>query len=305
MIQRLGPRLAGGTPVRVYADLFILVNVTVNGLLLYGTAVLSGTRLKPWRAATAALLGAAYATAALWFPAWRSPAGVTVAAAAMLATAFWPVPVRTALAQAGLLVTLSAVTAGLALAWGGMAGGHPLVGPAGGWPEARIWFGPAAAGLAAAGAGRLWAAMRRRARLAAGAVDVEVEAQGGRAVLRGRLDTANDAAEPLSGRPVILASAESLNPLLGGAESLTRDPFWAPRFRLVPVRGLGGTPMLLPAIRVDVVRLQTGGTRLISREALIALYPGRIDAAGGWDAVVPPALLETAVADDTHHVSVS
>lgn len=282
--------------MRVYADLFILVNLVVNGLLLYATAVLTGTRLAPGRGVGAACLGAAYATAALWLPALRTPAGVTLAAAAMLAAAFWPVPPRTALVQAGVLVALSALTAGLALAWSGLAGG---------WPGTRVWLAPAAAGCGAAAAGRLWAALRRRAHLAAGAVDLEVEAGGGRAVLRGRLDTANDAAEPLSGRPVVLVSAASLHGLLGSPESLMSDPRWAPRFRLIPIRGLGGAPMLLPAVRVDTLRLQAGQTRWISREAIVALYPGRIDAAGGWDAVVPPALLETAVAEETHHVSVS
>ncbi|HEX6989834.1 MAG TPA: sigma-E processing peptidase SpoIIGA, partial [Bacillota bacterium] len=95
--------------MRLYADLFVVVNVTVNGLLLWATAVLTGTRPVPWRMAAAALLGAAYATAALWLPPLRSPAGVALAAGAMLAGAFWPVAARTALLQAGVLVALSAV----------------------------------------------------------------------------------------------------------------------------------------------------------------------------------------------------
>lgn len=282
--------------MRVYVDLFVLVNVVVNGLLLYATAVLTGTRPARWRCLAAALLGAAYATAALWLPSWRSWTGVTLAAAAMLATAFWPVPGRTALAQAGVLAALSAATAGLALGWAGLVGRPPAA--AGPWAGSGIWLAPAAASLAAVGAGRLWASVGRRGRQAAGAVHVEVEARGRRAVLRGRLDTANDAADPLSGRPVVLASAERLRPLVGNPGSLTSDPFWAPRFRLIPVRGLGGPPMLLPAVRVDVVRFRAGEARLVSPGALVALYPGRIDAAGGWDAVVPPVLLETAAAEE-------
>ncbi|HEY8449614.1 MAG TPA: sigma-E processing peptidase SpoIIGA [Bacillota bacterium] len=272
----------------IYADVFAAVNLLVDFCLLLAVANVTATVVPWWRLVLGALVGSAYATVALLVPSTQHPLVALVAAWAMLAVAFWPVPWRKAVAQGLALVLLAATTAGLALAVGQLAAPMGV----GRWPRLSLLAVLVAAATGACLATRWWRGARRGSLQHLGEVKVELLVSGRRLSLTGRVDSGNDAYEPLSGQPVVLAAETGLRPLIGSSERLLADPRpWGRRFRLVPVTGLGGARLLLPALRVDRLTIAGANGTVVCDGVYVAIVPGSLDPGGRWQALVPSTLL--------------
>ena len=110
------------------------------------------------------------------------------------------------------------------------------------------------------------------------------------------VDTGNTLADPVSGRPVMVAEGERLaglfpqdcrpspGDLRDPAAALTRlgKGAWRSRFRLLPYRSVGVDRGLLLAVRMDSLELdgRRGGP------ALVALSPTPVSDGGGYQALI-------------------
>ena len=254
----------------IYVDTLFLLNAIVDYLLLLCSARLAGERLSRLRFALGALLGGLYAVA-LFLPGFGflgRPLCRLSAAVLMVLTAFGGC--RRLLRQVVIFFLLSCAFGGGVLAIG-LLGGRGL--SLGGGVlyssmDLKIVLLSAAGCYAVItlifrGAGRHTAASRELlpARLSLRERQVE---------LTGLVDTGNTLTDPATGRPVLVAEADSLEELLpaglGPGPAELRDPAGVLerledgpgrlRFRLLPYRAVGVDRGLLLALRMD--RVQVG-----------------------------------------------
>ena len=257
----------------IYVDTLFLLNTMVDYLLLLASARLAGEPLARLRFALGAVLGGLYAVA-IFLPGMgflARPLCRGAAAVLMVLLAFWRS--RRLLRQVLIFLALACAFGGGVLAVELLGGTE--AGPGGRRAVLRdgsedrtavggrlLW--PADPGVSGDRAARRPSGELTRVRLTLGERQVE---------LTGLVDTGNTLTDPATGRPVLVAEADSLEELLppglrpGPAE--LRDPAgvlerledgpWRLRFRLLPYRAVGVEQGLLLALRMD--RVQVGGRR--------------------------------------------
>lgn len=289
----------------LYVDVLAVLNFSVDMIMLYAVSAVTGRRASWGRLAAGSLVGTVYALTAILrpdFDLFRTLPAVLLISAAMLAAVFWPFDLPAGLTLAVWFYGLSAAAGGVAtLAASFSAGPVPMV-P--GWQladGAAWWTAPAAAlAIALLGHGAWRAAGRTRVR-SVHEVSITARLEGRCVRLPGRIDTGHDAIDPLSGLPVVIAEIAAVRSLWAGQGAAVNggDDFnslWdelsqsslAHRLRLFPYRVLGRDDGLLAALRLDRLRVETAaGTMSDYRDAVLALYPGRLGGHGSYRALVP------------------
>ena len=281
----------------IYVDTLFLLNALVDYLLLLASARLAGEPLSRPRFLLGAALGGLYA-AGIFLPGLgflaRPPCRLA-AAVLMVLTAFWRS--RRLLRQVVIFFALACAFGGGVLAIG-LLDGRGLTLSAGVLSSAmdlKIVLLSAAGCYAALslvlrGAGRHTGpgGELRQVRLTLGERQTELTAL---------VDTGNTLTDPATGRPVLVAEAGCLAPLLPagvclGPEAL-EDPAgaleglegpWRRRFRLLPYRAVGVERGLLLALRLD--KVQVGGE---DRGAMLAaLSPTPVSDGGNHRALIGP-----------------
>lgn len=104
------------------------------------------------------------------------------------------------------------------------------------------------------------------------------------------IDTGNLATDPMSSKPVVFVKKELMSPLLGGYGDLSRcdDPKIKIRFRLIPIKGMGGERLLV-GLRCD--RLLIGKNEVAVENVVIALDEDE-GSYGGHKVLMPSAIAE-------------
>ena len=281
----------------IYVDTLFVLNGAVDYLLLLAAARLAGEPLDRLRSALGAVLGGGYAVA-VFLPGLdflaRPPCRLA-AAVLMVLTAFWRS--RRLLRQVVIFFALACAFGGGVLAIG-LLGGRGLTLSAGVLSSAmdlKIVLLSAAGCYAALslvlrGAGRHAGpgGELRQVRLTLGGRQTELTAL---------VDTGNTLTDPATGRPVLVAEADCLAPLLPagvrlGPEAL-EDPAgaleglegpWRRRFRLLPYRAVGVERGLLLALRLDKVQVGEEDRGPM----LAALSPTPVSDGGNYRALIGP-----------------
>jgi stage II sporulation protein GA (sporulation sigma-E factor processing peptidase) len=289
----------------VYADILLLINTVMNGLILLLTAWAAGLRAQPWRLLAAALLGAIYALGGL-FPAAAplyAPAAKLAASAVLVWLALGPRTLRSFLFAAACFYLVSLLLGGAILGWLLLGAG----GGGGTWP-AVTWRHLAAGGLLALLLvalvwRRVLGGLTRRRLL----LPLVLEYAGRQAKLTALLDTGNHLYTIGGRRPVVLAEQSALVDLLGSrvsrylahtppADWLANldqcgDPDWLARVHIIPCRGIGGAGLLL-AFRPDNLTVLTATGSITADDAVIGIHSGALSSGGAYAALLHPALLQ-------------
>jgi stage II sporulation protein GA (sporulation sigma-E factor processing peptidase) len=287
----------------VYGDILLLVNTVMNGLILGLTAWAAGIACKVWRLLSAAFLGSLYALGGLVAAdtlLYILPAKLLVAALLVIA-AFGRRPLRSLILLTAYFYIISLFLGGAVLGWLLLAAPGDA-----GWPQVSAWHlavGAAVAiGLAMLVGRRLFAGLGRRRLLLPVVVGL-----GSREVrLTGLVDTGNSLYTVGGRRPVVLIESEAVEPLFSSAlrEYLQAtpadrwiaeiaacgDPGWLGRLQVIPCRGASGQGLLL-GFRPDHLTLVTA-TGETTADAVVAIHAGRLDAAGGYAALLHPLVLQ-------------
>jgi stage II sporulation protein GA (sporulation sigma-E factor processing peptidase) len=290
----------------VYADILLLVNTLMNGVILLLTAWAAGLGYKAWRLLAAALLGALYALGGL-LPALAllyAPAAKLAAAAAIVWLAFAPRTWRAMLLATAAFYLVSLLLGGAVLGWLLLAAGPGA--PA--WPTPAWHHLAAGAALALLLTGLLWrrllAGLTRRRLL----LPLVLGYAGRRVTLTALLDTGNHLYTLGSRRPVVLVDRGPLEPLLGPpvADYLRRTPpahwladldrcgdrEWLARVQIIPCRSVGGGGLLL-GFRPDTLTVVTATGSITADEAVVGVHDGTLSAAGAYAALLHPAVMKT------------
>lgn len=294
----MGPAQGRGGAVLtvVYLDTLFLLNSVMDYLLLLCSARIAGEPLYRLRMAFGAVLGGAYAAATV-LPGLEfllHPLCKVCAAVLMVVVG---------LGKSGRLLRQTVIFFALACAFGGGVLAVSLLGGRG----MSLGGGVIYSGmdikivlLSAAGCYALFTlALNRVGRHTAAAgelLPVRLCLFDREITLIALVDTGNTLSDPVSGRPVMVAEADSVARLfpkgiLPSAEELN-DPArlverlnsgsWKGRFRLLPYRAVGVDCGLLLAVRMD--RVQAGGAD--RGPMLVALSPTPVSDGGSYRALV-------------------
>lgn len=277
----------------VYGDLFWLLNLGLNYLLLYLTGILSEFRAHWSRLLLASGLGATYSLALLY------PSGSFLLSASliglfsliMLAVAFRPGSVAVLLRQAAWFYGLAFIAAGAS-----MALGWQMAGPGGAFSSPALIGGAVAVSvLATTVAVRL-----RRGQSARGVVLLKIGVNGQICRLEALVDTGNRLKDPFTGWPVVVAETDALAGLLPGhLLEAARDPLntgpldeesgseWKRRLRLIPYSSLGKSDGVLFAVRPDWLSIGEGMDKQEIRQVAVALSPSPLTEDGSYRALLP------------------
>ena len=269
----------------IYADSLVLLNAVIDYLLLLSAGKLCALPLRRGRMALGALWGGAYALAcaalggALAHPLAKLTAG---ALAVLIAFGCRTRPLRAVLAFYGAAAAFAgAVYAAMSLA--GLPRETGLLLPVS--PRVLVLsfaLSYAVITLAFRSVGR-----RSERTLCT----VELEFEGRLVALRALRDTGNELTDPLTGCGVVIVQAETLRPLLPGAELAARDPaaaleaacaLWPGRFRLISCTGVAAGRALLLCFRPDAVYVE-GHRR---RDLLAAVSPNTLCPDGEYGAIL-------------------
>ena len=251
----------------MYLDLFFLLNLAVNTLLLAAAARLTDTPVLPRRLLGGAAAGATCAVC-FWFLEGGPGLPLLRAACALLVVCvtFGPLGLLPALKRAGALMTVSCTLAGLFLSLSA---------------HVALWslpLGAAGVWLLCAAAGKM-----RRERPPDGLRQVELTLDGRRVTLRALPDTGHTLTDPITNRPVLIASPAALRPLFSPACAAVLDRVGAADapallsalakagirgFTLIPYRTVGLPAGLLAAFAPDRALVDGQETPL-----LVALSP--------------------------------
>ena len=229
----------------LYIDSLFWLELTADTLLLWASGKLCAARRHIWRLGLAGTFGAAYAVLTVFFTPAASLCGKAAALLGMLLIAYggekrlW----RLLLSFLCMCAVFSGVTLAVTLAAGKNSARALLF-------SLGVSLGVCSLPFRFAG---------RRG----GTAELTLRGDGGTVTIPALLDTGNELREPISGRPVILASEDALLPLfpaetrriladtalLSAPERLTR---LGRGFRLLPVETAVGTGLTL-AFRVSSV----------------------------------------------------
>ena len=293
----------------VYADVVLAVNLVMNSIILWLTAVVTGSAIHLRRLLVAALGGAACvlfgahpAMAVLQY----LPAKL-ILSALMILIAFRYGSLRLFFLRTAGFYLISFLLGGAVLGWISLEGNLPARRPG---DSLTVGYESLLAGalIAAALAAALMNLLRRRA-LHPGLCRTLRIAYGGRAVsLTALLDTGNSL-RSLWGRPVIPTAADSLMPLFsaetvrylmerhpdGWLHDLDQcgDSLWLSRVETLPLRTVTGAGLIL-AFRPDSITVTDGKGIARHVSAVIALSGTSLAADGSYQALLHPDLLPMA-----------
>ena len=261
----------------IYVDSLFALNLIADYLLLLVGARVSGAVIHRLRIAAAAVVGAAYSVAAV-VPEWgflTSPLPKIALGVGMCLISYGAE--RKFWRCCGTFFAVSALFGGAVWAAGMLAGTQGVYGayvPVS-WRALVLSFGICYAAVSL---------LFRRT--------MEVTLEGRAAALRALEDTGNALADPVSGRPVIVADAQALAPLLGvnippgdaagAVEALSRVPGLEKRAVLIPYRAVGTSLGMLAAFRPDSLKLDGAAV-----DALVALSEVRGEE---YEAIAPESV---------------
>jgi len=135
-------------------------------------------------------------------------------------------------------------------------------------------------------------------------VDVLIDINGKQAKLVGLVDSGNLLFDPLTGKPVMIASLahsshlfpESLLPAFSEIERFPEitaviGDRWLGRFSVVPYRSVGQDTRVILAVRPDRVEIRQGEKRFCPPDPLVAFIKQELSSDGFFDCIVHPKMV--------------
>ncbi len=285
----------------IYWDILLAVNLVVNALILYLTAIASGLRVNRWRIWLSAFLGAIYVVVSGIVPELLSPIAKIVLSLLLVWLTFGYHSWRTYLFRCSVFYLISFAIGGAVLGWLNWYQTIPLT-------QKSLTIGQMSGGVII-GAAALFFCLRRTM------LNVEQLAYSARVTVKcgdrkdtfcGLLDSGNHLSVYARHAPVIVAEYTAVTSLVGTLRSLldatpqsawvqaiaaSQDTLWQSRLVVLPHRTVSTDSSMLLGIRVDEVSVTTGGRQYYVRDAVIAIVKTALSSNDTYQAIVPSRLI--------------
>ena len=298
----------------LYVDVWLLrlgCNFIFEYLLLWATATITHAPTKPSRLSLGSLVGTfhylLYLLAGLglmpFYGLLRFLPLVILVSLAMIFVAFYPVTWKLLLSVAGHFYAIGFVAAGV-----GMASAYVFGGPT----SPQFAVGTVVSILAILLIAEVgWGVVHETIANRVYRVPVEILCDGIQVHTTALVDTGNHLKDPLNRQSVIIVDKSVLTNLLpseltkiiidlgegklAAIDQLGEIRAWQTRLRLIPFSSIGKNNGLLIGFRPDEVRI--GGNPVPGHaQPTIAVHPYSLDPDGEYMALVPPILVESALA---------
>lgn len=303
----------------IYLDKSMLLNFSMDFLILYLTARLSRYRTNPGRLVTGSLLGSIYVLV-VFLPEVSflyTMAAKFLYSCVIVGVCFYPWNLKKFLS---VLVYFYAVSFALGGAIYGLAAMsmnltgssdyeilRNLIAQTGNFIDVFVWGFPLSL-LFWFTAGRWgWGRIRHSLSLALFRFPVKLRFGDVEVGLQGLVDTGNRLRDPLTGVPVVVIEAKSLLPFLpqdfhaamkamdlDAVQKCLNGTQWQERLRLVPFSSVGKSNGLMLAFMPDALELHTPNGSITSKRAIIGLSDKELSADAAFQALVHPDLLPAA-----------
>ncbi|AEI42591.1 sigma-E processing peptidase SpoIIGA [Paenibacillus mucilaginosus] len=297
----------------VYIDIIFLLNLLIDGALLWTTAWTRRMAFRWWRLALAAAIGGSYAVM-IFFPPLSflyTLALKFTLSLIMLLTAFGFGGLQHFLRNLGAFYLVNFVAAGgiVGLIYFRQSAGEILSGIL----TVRSWDVTLMLLLFAIPFS-VWlcrqviGALRRKQELGSFLAKVDIHIGDSLTTCTGLIDTGNQLYDPLTKTPVMVMEAlqwaehipEAWLPRIRKAEvdqlvnSIGTDAFiWQDRLRLVPYRGVNRSTQFMLAIKPDRVVITMEGRTMEAMKVLVGLDGGRLSSDNAYQAIIHPSLVHT------------
>ncbi|MDR3564935.1 MAG: sigma-E processing peptidase SpoIIGA [Negativicutes bacterium] len=296
----------------IYADVFLVLNIVLNSIILVLAAWSAGIPYRVWRILTAAVFGSVYALGGLAgeYVLLYSPPVKLLVSVIIVILAFPAKSFR-------LLLTAIAAFYLVSLLLGGAIIGWLLFAQSGdsGLAQGIAWARPAWTHLAAGTAivfGLAFLTFRHMAanRARRPMLFPLILSYGGRQIeLTALLDTGNQLFSLPERTPVVLITERALAPLLSEAVKdylKTTEPVdwlahldrcqdfhWLSRIQIIPYRAVGASSMLL-GFRPDCLVVLTKAGRIETNAVVVGIYSGNLAADDTYHALLHPVVMQFA-----------
>lgn len=299
----------------LYVDVWLLrlsANFAFEYLLLWATAAVTRTPTSSKRLAAASLVGTLhyllYLLASLqiipFYGLLRFIPVVVIVSILMILITFYPLAKQRILSILGHFYVIGFVAAGAGI------GGAYLLGD---FTAPRFPFGILISIVTILIIAELgWGVIHQRIIHSVYQLPLEITCGEKSVMIRALIDTGNNLRDPLSRQPVIIVEHEAVASLIpqtivkavrslenGDLTSIDRiveEQEWAARLRIIPFSSIGKENGLLIGFRPDRVRFVNGASGDLDVQPIIALHPRILDPEGEYEALVPPTVLQEAVA---------
>lgn len=303
----------------VYIDLIFLMNLVIDGSLLWVTAWMRKLKVKKWRAAAAAVIGALYVLM-MFLPQLSflyTFLTKFLFSVIMLWVAFGFGSLQNYLRNMGAFYIVNFVAAG------GILGIHYLL-QSSGEVWSGIWYTTTGGASFEIKIGALFilvvfalvllwfksvqSSRQRQLRLSTYLGEVMVLIGEVEVNCTGLIDTGNQLTDPLTRMPVMVMEASLWEDFLpdswagkissSGADNLIMELSedsgfpWRERLRLVPYRGINKGSQFMIALKPDKVTVVVGDKRTTTSRVLVGLDGGKLSSEGAYKAIIHPALTE-------------
>ncbi len=294
--------------MEVYVDLLLVVNWALNSWALWLTSVLSGRRVSKLRMAMAAVLGAMYAIGmltpwAIWF---EHVAAKVMMAAVMVLVCFLPTKLAQLVHLVSLFLVVSCITAGAIVGLYGLLTRQAGDSSGLSYGEMPIWLPAIALAMTAILGKRFLNLLENRLVHVANNASLTIKLDGRSIHLSALVDSGNQLAEPISGRPVVVVSFNAVAELLPAEladlvrsgnsaweDALDRlsDYAWAGRLRFIPYRSVATSGGVLLGLRTDGISIKHERGSLDVPTGIIALSPEPLSQEDRYQALLPVRMI--------------
>jgi stage II sporulation protein GA (sporulation sigma-E factor processing peptidase) len=297
----------------VYIDIIFLVNLIIDGLLLWTTAWSRKLSFRWWRLLLSAGIGAGYVVF-LFFP----PLDVLftfgvkfLLSLLMLLTAFGYGGLQHFLRNLGSFYLINFAAAGTILGVhyflqsssevvSGIVYGHQL--------NVAVTLAVVSLPFGFWLFRQVTSFAKRKEQLSTFIAKVDVHIDDFFSSCTGLIDTGNQLYDPLTKTPVMVMEAAQWSEQIPEAwmqkirqaevdqivTAIGTEPFvWQDRLRLVPYRGVNRNTQFMLAIKPDRVVITTGETQIEAMKVLIGLDGGRLSSDNAYQAIIHPSLLQS------------
>ncbi|MBP2653081.1 MAG: sigma-E processing peptidase SpoIIGA [Firmicutes bacterium] len=294
----------------IYADIILAVNVVMNSFILILTGWSAGIDYKVWRAITAAFLGGVYSLGevTVGIALLYTPMAKALVSVIIIYIAFGKHSWRSFIVSIVWFYIIAFLIGGAVFGWLFFVGASYTTVPGNEvWITAswqHIVMGTLLVMLLFLVALRRVKADTFRRQLI---YQVIVYYGGRQERLMALLDTGNRLFTATGQTPVVVVEHKAIETLLSeAAKSYLKehlpamwlvdmgqchDQAWLDRVQCIPFRGVGGSSMLL-GFRPDRMVVVTKKGRIETDSVVIGVYSGSIDAAGAYNALLHPGILQ-------------